>query len=297
MGTTDQTLLAVSVAISVVGLAFTIWRIILQRSTLNWLALAAATSITIKSSALLYYGYVLGQSCQARYFFAYFFLNLSKMIVYYLYEQRLALLLQRAKINPFRWILWFFIVYYIGFTAAQIYVNLRDCFVTATGSYTVTSSPVSVCKYMSYALDIAIAATILLGSFVVLGLLIAENARAGIKSSDVYVMILQSDALRFFLVLPVDVYKMYVSMDASGNTGFFPPGSGKGNNGFLQLLDAYKVTVMIFMLVLPGILVQVKAASSKGSGSKLRGKTSSKLGATVGASSGANEKEEIGSKV
>ncbi|KAJ1563900.1 hypothetical protein HK405_000357, partial [Cladochytrium tenue] len=277
-----------SVAVAALGLIFTLARIAFQRTLLTWLCLAAAVCITLKSAGVAAYYYVLGQSCQGRYFVAYAFLNSAKMIVYFLYEQRLSMLLQRAKCNPFRWILLALIVIYFGFTIAQIYINLRDCFVTATGSYSVTSNAASICKYFSNALDISISATILLGGFVALALLIAENTKAGIKSSEIYGLIFRSDALRFFLVFPVDVYKMYVSMDASGNTGFFPPGSGNGNNGFLQLLDAYKVTIMIFLLVLPSIVVQVKAASNRSTTSKGLKKSSGHHGTRSGLSSSQN---------
>ncbi|KAJ1548798.1 hypothetical protein HK405_014879 [Cladochytrium tenue] len=182
--------------------------------------------------------------------------GLGKILVYYLYEQRLAILVNRAKINPFRWIIYALLLFYVGFVIAQVTVNMRDCYLTSTGSATVSSSASSICKYISNVLDICLGTTILFGSFYSLGLLMAENARAGIRSSGGYKLILTSDALRYLAVFPVEVYKMAVSSDASGSDmGFFPPGTGNGNNGFLQVINAYKIAAMIFLLVLPGMLV------------------------------------------
>ncbi|KAJ1567162.1 hypothetical protein HK405_006932 [Cladochytrium tenue] len=190
-------------------------------------------------------------------------LGLGKILVYYLYEQRLAMLLNRAKINPFRWIIYALLLFYVGFVIAQVTVNMRDCYLTSTGSATVSSSASSICKYISNVLDICLGTTILLGSVYSLGLLMAENARAGIRSSGVYKTILTSDALRYLAVFPVEVYKMAVSSDASGsNMGFFPPGTGNGNNGFLQVVNAYKIAAMIFLLVLPGMLAKAKPSTS-----------------------------------
>ncbi|KAJ1555537.1 hypothetical protein HK405_000791, partial [Cladochytrium tenue] len=109
---------------------------------------------------------------------------------------------------------------------------MRDCFLTTAGVATVTSPSGSICKYIMNVLDMCLGTTILIGSLYSLGLLMAENARAGIRSSGVYKVILKSDALRFMAVFPTEAYKLAVSSDSTGNNlGFFPPGAGNGNNG------------------------------------------------------------------
>ncbi|KAJ1556414.1 hypothetical protein HK405_009497 [Cladochytrium tenue] len=260
---TDQIQSAIASSIAASAVAFTIWRLCVQRSFLNWMCFAAAVCQSISTATLTIYSYVFGLECKVRYFNLYLFMGVAKIIVYYLYEQRLAMLLQRAKFNPFRWILYFILVCYAGFVVTQVTLNVRDCYSTAAGVATVTSPSGSITKYIMNSFDMLLGATILVGSFYSLGLLMAENRRAGIQSTGIYKIILKSDSFRFFAVFPVEVYKISTSSDASGNNlGFFPSGSGNGNNGFVQLVNAYKIAVMIALLVFPGMFVKAKSASS-----------------------------------
>ncbi|KAJ1552083.1 hypothetical protein HK405_012738 [Cladochytrium tenue] len=269
----------VSVGISVAALILTLVRILRLRSTLNWLCLAAAICITIKSAALAAYGYLPNRSCQARFFFAYAFLNPAKILVDLLYEQRLAILLVGVACNPFRWIILALLVAYVPFTAVQVSISMSTCYVSPTGAYLVSSAGASICKYTANALDIAISCAILAGSITSLVFATFEGrhrhrqaaggsnsrmiAGGAAPSTELRLLILQSDALRFLAVFPVDAYKMYAAFDPSGTSGpFFPPGPGNGNNGLLVLLDAYKVAAMIVLLVLPSVLLNAKAASS-----------------------------------
>ncbi|KAJ1556095.1 hypothetical protein HK405_007253 [Cladochytrium tenue] len=270
MPTTDQILYWITAGLTVLLLGFAIFKIAVVRNYTNWVCLFAAFCIATKAIGQLIYLYILWANCIPRYFITFFFLNAAKISLYVLHEQRLSVFFvsQPAAANKgliFRVVFFILFFSYCANAVAQTVVSCRDCYTTSTGGLTVTSQMATNIKLAHYSIEMTMGLLLLTGNIVALFGLMSANRRAGVNSSSVYSVVLGSDALRFLAVLPVEIYKLSVSYDASGNSGIFPYGSGNGNSGFQQLLDAYKVSILLVLLHFPSAYAKLK---SKGSNSK-----------------------------
>ncbi|KAJ1555161.1 hypothetical protein HK405_003104 [Cladochytrium tenue] len=280
MANVDLILFYVAAAFAAVLFGFTLYKIYQSRNTANWLCLLAAASICIKAGSQLAYLYILWSSCVPRYFLIYFFLNLAKIVLYVLHELRLAVFFA-SRLDSHRAVgLGFRVAAYVLLTAytangiAQIAIYCSACYINDAGGASVVGSMPTNVKYTGYSIEIALGLVLLTGNFVaLLGIIrTSRSLGSGNGSSSLYTIVLGSDALRFLAVVPVEVYKIAVSYDPGFNSGVFPYGAGNGNYGFQQVLDVYKVAILLVLLHLPSAYARV--ASKARSSGKLSHSTS-----------------------
>ncbi|KAJ1567767.1 hypothetical protein HK405_004831 [Cladochytrium tenue] len=289
MATVDFCLYVASVVLALLLLLFSIWRVAVHRSVVNWVSLAAAVCISIKAVSQLVYLQLLWVACAPRYFLTFFFLNAAKLLLYATHERRLAVFFaarpddtaRRAGV-AFRAAIYTVFSAYAANAVAQVVVNCRDCYTTSTGGLSVSSRAAATIKIVAYSSEMTLGLLLLAGNAYALNGLMRANRDAGVASSPAFTLILSSDAVRFLAVLPVEVYKLAVSGDPSGFTGVFPYGPGNGNSGFQQLLDAYKVAALLLLLHFPSAYASLKARVSSGSvGSRAMFSSSAKLSQTA----------------
>ncbi|KAJ1554137.1 hypothetical protein HK405_005912 [Cladochytrium tenue] len=276
MPNVDQWLAYVALLMTVVLLAFAVFRVIQARSLLNCVSLSAAACITFKAAAQVYYNHVLWVNCSVRFLLTLLFLVIAKLQLYVLHERRLSVFFvgrrdQRLVGLAFRGALYVLLVGYAADVAAQVALSCINCTTSNVGNTVLTVPVVSDIKISVYVLEMVIGLTLLAGNVYALRGMIISNQAAGIKSSTSYGIIIGSDAVRFLAVLPVEVYKLIFNKDS--NAGIFPYGAGNGNGGFAQILDAYKVAILLVLLHFPSTYAQIAAkrartGSSGGSGSK-----------------------------
>ncbi|KAJ1549414.1 hypothetical protein HK405_003834 [Cladochytrium tenue] len=303
MPNTDQVLHFVAEGIAVLLLFFTLVKIIGARTAFNWICLFAAFCLVVKATGQLIYLYILWANCIPRYFITFFFLNAAKIALYALHERRLSVFFAShpdaaSAGRAFR--AFFYVLYaaYCTNAVGQVVVNCRDCYTTASGGLSISSTTATNIKLTHYSIEMALGLTLLAGNaYALLGLMrasrqvatmnIAPTSNTGFTYST-YSTVLGSDAARFLAVLPVEIYKLSVSYDPSGNSGVFPAGPGNGNNGLQQLLDAYKVAVLLLLLHFPSAYAKFMARHFQSTKSHSKGSKSATYGGIISSDSGSS---------
>ncbi|KAI9363439.1 hypothetical protein DFJ73DRAFT_811202 [Zopfochytrium polystomum] len=210
---------------------------------------------------------------KARYVMIYFTLNTATILLYYLYERRLALFFRTGG-QYFRAAMYLFIGLYAATTVAMIAVFAAYAKNTASGGYTSDGPGAIQVKVTNYLLDMAVGVTILAGTFFALGRLLDNNkalqngsakGSAG-TSTSLYQIVIKSDCTKFAVVFAIEIYKAVTSTDPTGQTGALPT----ANNAFQHLIDAIKITIMVINLYLPSGLAKIASKASSAGGSTLQ---------------------------
>ncbi|KAJ1566865.1 hypothetical protein HK405_008102 [Cladochytrium tenue] len=276
MPNTDQWLYIAAAAWMALLLAYSIYRLTAMRSLVNWVGLVVSSIMLTRFIVIIAYTYVVWAYCVPRYFINYFAILFSKIILYFLHEQRLAVFFNsRPELRRVGWIfrgaIFLVLAAYIGAAISQITVNCAYCYNTSTGGMTVTAPINTSVRYSVYSIEIGIGLSLLAGNFYALNGIMRANDAAGISSTSIYSVILGSDAVRFIAVVPVEIYKLCFSYDPSNNSGILPYGAGNGNNGFQLILDSYKVSLLLLLLQLPSTYARLKSKATTGTGGKTSG--------------------------
>ncbi|KAJ3110220.1 hypothetical protein HK100_003114 [Physocladia obscura] len=216
-----------------------------------------------------------------RYFIAYTTIDASVIILYYVYEERLVLLLQAKYRQYFKYSMLFALAVYIVVCIIQIAMFTYYATNTSSGGYNSAGTGLNQIKMTVMLVDIFIAAAILFMTLLAVSQLVAGSKNVGSNSSkDLYMSIITSDFTKFVAVFTVDIYK--ASSSVNPNVGALPV----GNLGFSHLLDTVKILLMTMSLIAPAVVHQMSANSSTKNSSKGGGKSA--VGSALKATSSAH---------
>ncbi|KAJ1557319.1 hypothetical protein HK405_000265 [Cladochytrium tenue] len=230
------------------------------------LAFIACLFYLVKVSVALLYALVLWLDPRPRYFAVYFMFNLSTLLLYFLYERRLALLFghdRRTAATVYSWILRVLMFGYLGVTLVMSYFFVAYAGNTATGGYSSNPPFGYRLRMANYAIDMAIGATILAGTaHALVGIVAQQRHLAGATSStaaSLFKIILGSDCLKFSLIAAIEAYKLANSSDPTSKLGALPG----GNTGFQHLIDTVRIVLLVVNLFAPVAIARTVAAAVK----------------------------------
>ncbi|KAI9363402.1 hypothetical protein DFJ73DRAFT_956489 [Zopfochytrium polystomum] len=273
MESLDVILYGLCVAIALALFLFSAFRLNQARTSLNAICASACTIFLAKTAISLSYFKVAWLNSKARYVLIYGTLNTTTILLYYLYERRLALFFRNGG-QYFRAAMYLFIGLYAADTVALIAVFAAYAKNTASGGYTSDGPGAFQVKITNYLLDMAVGVTILAGTFFALGRLLENNktlqsggraasSAASTASTSLYQIVIKSDCTKFAVVFAIEIYKAVTSTDPTNQTGALPT----ANNAFQHLIDAIKITIMVINLYLPSGLAKIASKASSAGGS------------------------------
>ncbi|KAJ3191266.1 hypothetical protein HDU82_003641 [Entophlyctis luteolus] len=190
-----------------------------------------------------------------RYFTAYFTIDAPVIIFYYLYIERLCILIPPNYARIWQQCMIFVQVLYSAACVCQITMFSYYGSWSTSGGYESAGPGLFELKMVVMYMDLGLATIILIMTTyavhrILRTELIAENAMPAVvinSSSSVYWTMVTSDAAKFLVIVTVDVYKATGSVNP--NVGALPA----GNLGFSHLLDTIKVALMTAGLVAPAL--------------------------------------------
>ncbi|KAI8800930.1 hypothetical protein BJ742DRAFT_874275 [Cladochytrium replicatum] len=238
-------------AISIAMLFGSAYRLSFLQSHFNLVLFISSLLLTLRTIIGVVYYKIMWLNAPARYTILYFGLNISRALLYYLYERRLAVFF-RQKAAALKWTMYVMIAIYIVTTVVEMVVFGIGASNTNSGGYMVDGESLSGVKMAVYIEDTFLSVVVLIGTLVSLGRIIAENPDGETTSLEIYVA---SDAFMFFFAFAISLYKTGTAIDPTGQSGALP----EGNLGFQHLLDTIKNLFMAVNLILPS---QVTAARS-----------------------------------
>ncbi|KAJ3349711.1 hypothetical protein HDU83_000329 [Entophlyctis luteolus] len=217
MSAPDNAILLACVAITTVTIAGCAYRMSKSFSYISVLLLVANVVYLANNVITLIYNNLNWLNSPFRYFGVYFAVDVPVIIFYYLYTERLCVLLSGKLKTFFRFFMFFCLGVYISCCVSQVSIILL---------------------MTMYAV------------FKLVNVDAFSSSTVGTKSPStfqVYWTILTSDAAKFVMVFAVDIYKATGSVNP--NIGVLPV----GNLGFSHILDAAKISLMTVGLILPAV--------------------------------------------
>ncbi|KAI9332734.1 hypothetical protein DFJ73DRAFT_855426 [Zopfochytrium polystomum] len=225
------------------------------------IALIASICQEFKAIVALAYTLQLWLEPKLRYFSVYFMLLFPTLLLYFLYERRLALLFahnKRVAAAVYGWTLRLLLVFYLFMTVVVTYYFTTYAVNTATGGYSSAPPNGWYLRVILYSVDMAIGAVILSGTFHALLGMIQDQKALGANATPLFQVILGSDCLKFVLIAAIEAYKLATTSDPNGNLGRLQ----QGNTGFQHVIDTLKLVLMTANLFAPTAIAKVAAAKS-----------------------------------
>ncbi|KAJ3386349.1 hypothetical protein HDU84_001590 [Entophlyctis sp. JEL0112] len=254
MSAPDNAILLACVAITTVTIAGCAYRMSKSFSYISVLLLVANVVYLANNVITLIYNNLNWLNSPFRYFGVYFAVDVPVIIFYYLYTERLCVLLSGKLKTFFRFFMFFCLGVYISCCVSQVTLFAYYGTWTKSGGYSSNGAGLYEVKMAVMSVDLIIASIILLMTMYAVFKLVNVDAfsssTVGTKSPStfqVYWTILTSDAAKFVMVFAVDIYKATGSVNP--NIGVLPV----GNLGFSHILDAAKISLMTVGLILPAV--------------------------------------------
>ncbi|KAJ3206771.1 hypothetical protein HDU83_004430 [Entophlyctis luteolus] len=252
MSSPDNAILLACVAITTVTIVGCVYRMTKSFSYISVLLLIANLIYLSNNIITLIYNNINWLNSPFRYFAVYFTIDAPVIIFYYLYTERLCVLLSGNLKTFFRIFMFFSLGVYIACCVSQITLFAKYGTLTSSGGYSSNGTGLFEVKMAVMSVDLIIASIILLMTMYAVFKLVNVDAFTNSNSKSpssfhVYWTILTSDAAKFIIVFAVDIYKATGSVNP--NVGVLPV----GNLGFSHILDATKVSLMTLGLILPAV--------------------------------------------
>ncbi|KAJ3350248.1 hypothetical protein HDU83_009818 [Entophlyctis luteolus] len=253
LSTPDNAILLACVAMTTVTIAGCAYRLTKSFSYISVLLLIANIVYLFNNIITLIYNNNNWLSSPFRYFAVYFTIDFTVIIFYYLYIERLCVLLSGKMKLFFRVFMFFALGVYIACCVSQITLFAYYGTLTKTGGYSSNGAGLYEVKMAVMSVDLIIASIILIMTMYAVYKLVnvdaftTSTATKRPSTFHVYWTILTSDAAKFIIVFAVDIYKATGSVNP--NVGVLPV----GNLGFSHILDAAKVSLMTIGLILPAV--------------------------------------------
>ncbi|KAI9341419.1 hypothetical protein BDR26DRAFT_860402 [Obelidium mucronatum] len=254
MDTSNNIFLA-AIIIAVATTAATCLRLFTSATNASMILVAAATSHLLKPVLATAYYNTTWLDPFARYILLFLPLDIACVLLYYLLSERLMMILPKVYRKLFHLTMRAICTLYVMAAIAQVsvftvYQTLPN---KNNNGFNGNSSNNNNGEYATsvilYSLDMIIGIIIMMSTIFGISQIFKNNREAGL-SMRAYKAILASDAIKFVIVLLIDLCKAIESVDPTGNTGLLQ----EGNPAFIHLLDSIKIALMIASLIVPNII-------------------------------------------
>ncbi|KAJ3291762.1 hypothetical protein HDU79_002045 [Rhizoclosmatium sp. JEL0117] len=220
------------------------------------LAFAAFLFLLRPIIAITYYN-VNWLEVHTRYVLVFLTLNLAILLLYYLIAERLYLLIRKKHLCWFKIFVKSLLVLFSLASIAQITMFTLLAKYTKSGGYISNGPGILETKVLVHSIDMIIALVITMFTSISVLNIVQNNQYVGASMKMYYVM-LTSDAVKFFLVVAINIYKIITTLtDPSGQQGFV-----QGNLGYQHLMDTIKIALMIISLIAPTLVKKEGAADT-----------------------------------